>query len=356
MAQRVDFKHVRQHGSFEAVFASYNIELIKDGTKPGQYKALCPFHDDKNPSLKVNVDRNIFNCYVCGASGNILDFVMRMDDIELRPAAFKVAELSGIDPDPRQSSGSRSAKPPKKAIPKPTGNAAKPSGPSSPPPAAETPGDEELDGNPYNRVLTFELKTELDDALKVWLEGRGVDHFAQQSFGLGRASNKSKTIGGRLAIPIHNAQGELVAYCGRYVGDDVPDGEPKYKQPTGFRKDLEVFNLHRAVEQIDKYKTFLVFESYFSVMRFYNHSPCVSFMGRSVSEYQLTLMIEHMKAAGFQKVFVVADGDDPGRAGARDIAGALAPAFWSRVLDLDEGVKPHHLEWEELTTKLRENW
>ena len=106
MAQRVDFKHVRQHGSFEAVLASYDIELIKDGTKPGQYKALCPFHDDTKPSLKCNVERNIFNCYPCGASGNILDFVKEKDGCDLRLAAFKVAEISGIAPDPRGGSGS----------------------------------------------------------------------------------------------------------------------------------------------------------------------------------------------------------------------------------------------------------
>ena len=103
-----------------------------------------------------------------------------------------------------------------------------------------------------------------------------------------------------MAIPIHNAQGQVVAYCVRYVGDDAPDDEPKYKQPPGFRKDLEIFNLHRAVERIDQFKTFLVFESFFSVMRHHQNAACISFMGRSVSTYQLDLMIERMKAAGFQ--------------------------------------------------------
>ena len=221
---------------------------------------------------------------------------------------------------------------------------------------AETPADEELDGVQYNRVLSFELKTELDDALKAWLEGRGIDHHAQKEFGLGRASKRSKTIADRLAIPIHNANGELVAYCGRYVGDDVPDDEPKYKQPPGFRKELEIFNLHRAVGQIDKFKTFLVFESYFSVMRFYRNASCISFMGRSASAQQVDLLIEQMKAAGFRKAVIIGDGDEPGRQGARAIAGALAPDFWTHVLDLDDGVKPHHLDWDELAAQLRENW
>jgi DNA primase len=42
---------------------------------------------------------------------------------------------------------------------------------------------------------------------------------------------------GRVAIPIHNEQGELVAYAGRWTGDP-PDGEGKYKLPTGFHKSV----------------------------------------------------------------------------------------------------------------------
>ncbi|WP_299854617.1 CHC2 zinc finger domain-containing protein [uncultured Roseobacter sp.] len=352
MAPRVDFKHVRQHGSFEAVAAAYNIDLTKDGTKPGQYKGLCPFHEDSKPSLKVNIERNIYNCYPCNDGGNILDFVMALDGVDIRTAALKVADLSGIDPAPGKANRSRPGKSKKQTPPKRTASPE----PSSPPPAAETPADEELDGEPYNRVLTFDLKTELDDPLKVWLEGRGIGHWAQKEFGLGRAGKRSKTIADRLAIPIHNAQGQCVAYCGRYVGDDAPADEPKYKLPPGFRKDLEVFNLHRAVKQIDKFKILLAFESYFSVMRFYREAPCVSFMGRSVSPRQVDLMVEHIKGAGFQKVFVVGDGDEPGRQGARDISGALAPHFWTHVLDLKEGEKPHRLEWDELANRLRENW
>jgi DNA primase len=273
MAPNVDFKHVRQHGSFEAVLAAYDIELTKDGAQPGQFKALCPFHSDTKPSLKVNTERNIFNCFACEASGNILEFVRDMDgaaENELRPAAMKIAELSGIAASPKGGQG-KASKPRSTKSPKS----------SPPPPPAETQGGDELDGDPHNRALTFELKTERDDALKGWLDERGVNQDMQQEFGLGRASKRSKTIADRLAIPIHNADGNLVAYCGRYAGDDVPDDAPKYKLPGNFRKDLEIFNLHRALTKLDKFRTVLVFESYFSVMRFHQHAACVSFMRRS---------------------------------------------------------------------------
>ena len=345
MAPRVDFKHVRQHGSFEAVCAAYDITLIKDGPKPGQFKALCPFHDDTKPSLKINTERNIYNCFVCGAGGNILEFVREIENLGpdgLRAAALKVAEISGISPTPNG--------------PAPTKVRRSPSAPASPPPAAETPASAEPDGEPYNQVLTFELKMTNDAPLTDWLASRGISEQMAKTFGLGRVGKKSKTMPDRLGIPIHNTAGKVVAYCGRYIGNVVPDDVPKYKFPPNFRKELEVFNLHRAITQIDGFKTFLVFESYFSVMRFHEHAAAISFMGRSVSPAQLATVVEHLKSAGAQRAFVVADGDQPGYDGAQDIAGALAPHFWARVLDLEPGEKPHRLEWNDLRARLRDQW
>ena len=50
---------------------------------------------------------------------------------------------------------------------------------------------------------------------------------------------------GRICIPIHNAKGELVAYAGRWPGEDVPDGQERYKLPPKFHKSRVLFNLHR---------------------------------------------------------------------------------------------------------------
>ena len=48
------------------------LPLRRVGTK---YKALCPFHDDHNPSLELNPDRQSYKCWSCGAGGDIFDFV-----------------------------------------------------------------------------------------------------------------------------------------------------------------------------------------------------------------------------------------------------------------------------------------
>ena len=330
-AQRLDFKHIRAAADFATVLASYDIALQKDGTQPGQHRALCPFHDDSKPSLKVNTDRNIFHCFACDARGNILDFVMEMDGVEIREAAKKVAGLCGLSD----------------TAPAPGRKARRDAGKPAPPPAApETPVETAADDPPApNTPLTFTLKLELPTEAAEWLAGRGIDAAVIDRFGLGVASKKSKSIAGRLAIPIHDQTGQLVAYCGRYIGDDLPDDDtPKYVLPKGFRKDIEVFNLHRYLEAPpERPYAVLVRELLLGLPPRRAHSGAVG-----DGAVDLKTQIERLQEAGIARVLIVFDGDEPGRVGARAVAGQLAPHVWTRVIDLPDGVKPHHLSWDEL--------
>ncbi len=334
MAQPIDFKAVRRDADFEIVLAAFDIALEKDGSHPDQWKALCPFHDDTNPSLKVNTAKNIFHCFACEAKGNVLDFVMELENVPVRTAASRVAEICGLSGGEPLRKAKRRKKPSQKIQAPPV---------ATPPPKADTPvlasGSE--DGEPYNPPLSFELKLKTDDALKVWLEARGIDYHAQKKFGLGRASKRSKTIGDRLAIPLHDKQGRLIGYCGRYADDNVPDDVRKYVLPKGFRKELELFNLHRVGENPD---VLVVFESYFSVMRFARQVPSVSPFGRSISPTQVDLI----RAIKPKKIIVIFDGDEPGRQGASQVSGELAQIAWVRKVPMGDGIKPHHLSWDDL--------
>ena len=346
-APRLDFKRLRSEADFSAVLASYDIEMKKDGTRPSQFKALCPFHDDKDPSLKINIDKNIFHCFVCEAKGNVLEFVMKMDGVEIRPAALKVASLCGLGGEPPLPKGKAKADVKAKA-PLTSKAAAKPAKATS----DETPSADTTPSDGPNPALSFELKLEQSAELATWLAGRGLDATSVETFGLGLVSARSKSIGGRLAIPIHDRDGGLVAYCGRYIGDTIPDDVPKYILPKGFRKEIELFNLHRVITQSPAPRFVILFESFFSVMRHAAHVPAVSTMGRTISDAQIALLRE----AGIAKVVVVFDGDEPGRQGGREVAGALAPHFWTRVVDMPLGTKPHHLSWENLRPLLRAAW
>ena len=69
----------------------------------GNGAAVCPFHEDRNPSLSVQQKNGLglFNCHACGAKGTILDFVMKKEGLSLREAARRIAELEGIQDDLR---------------------------------------------------------------------------------------------------------------------------------------------------------------------------------------------------------------------------------------------------------------
>lgn len=340
-SRRLDFKRVRADADFSTLLAAYGIELRKDGSRPDQYKALCPFHDDEQPSLKVNTEKNIYHCFACGAKGNILEFVVAMDGDDLRTAAQKVASLCGLTGATLHSGATRD----KDERPAPA--------PPPPPAAPETPAEAAPDAPPQpNTPLTFTLKLEQTPELSAWLTARGIEPPTIEEFGLGQVSAKSKTIGGRLAIPIHNRHGQLVAYCGRYIGDTIPDDVPKYILPKGFRKDLEVFNLHRYLTNPPAQRYVVLFESYFSVMRHAAHIPALSLMGRTISPAQ----IELLRDAGISRIAIVFDGDEPGTAGAREITTQLAPLCWTRIIDLPDGVKPHRLNWDEFRPLLLAAW
>ena len=66
-------------------------------TKKGRnYMALCPFHDDKHPSLSISPERQIFKCFVCGTAGNAITFVSKYEKISYNEAVRKVADIVGF--------------------------------------------------------------------------------------------------------------------------------------------------------------------------------------------------------------------------------------------------------------------
>jgi DNA primase len=60
------------------------------------YKGLCPFHQEKTPSLHVDPDRGFFHCFGCGAGGDIFDFLMRTGSLTFMEAAHELARRAGV--------------------------------------------------------------------------------------------------------------------------------------------------------------------------------------------------------------------------------------------------------------------
>lgn len=85
------FETVKQTVTSRQAAKAYGLEVDVHGM------ALCPFHDDHHPSLKLD---QRFYCFGCGASGDVIDFAARLFDLSPREAAKKLAEDFGIIPRP----------------------------------------------------------------------------------------------------------------------------------------------------------------------------------------------------------------------------------------------------------------
>jgi DNA primase len=345
-AHRVNFDDIKAQADFRLVLAHYGLHPRGQGE---QAKVRCPFHDDQHASCSVNLTKGVWHCFACHAKGNVLEFVHRLEaeraqgsTVSLRDAGYKLAAICGVNLDHQHASHSR------QEGHRATKRAKTVSAPSDSPNRAESVPErqEEASGEATrptrNRPLGFALTL---DAQHPYVAQRGISPELAATFGLGVSDQGSMV--GRLCIPIHNAQAELVGYVGRFVGD-VPQGEEKYRLPKGFHKSLELFNVHRVAHC----RHLVVVEGFFDAIRLHGlRLPAVSPMGTSMSAEQIALLREHCRA--LKAVTVMLDGDEAGRTASPAIAAALAAHFWVRIAQLPDGSEPDTLEETQLRQLLR---
>uniref|UniRef100_A0A7C5AM47 Zinc finger CHC2-type domain-containing protein n=1 Tax=Desulfobacca acetoxidans TaxID=60893 RepID=A0A7C5AM47_9BACT len=87
-----------------ASFYTGELRDLKPGTN-GNAMALCPFHEDKKPSLSVNLETGYFHCFGCGAEGDVFDFYQKRHGVDFKTALQELARLAGLDPDAEDRRG-----------------------------------------------------------------------------------------------------------------------------------------------------------------------------------------------------------------------------------------------------------
>ena len=194
-----------------------------------------------------------------------------------------------------------------------------------------------------NKPLKFRLdKLERDHP---YLAERGLTPETIVDFGVGYCAKGM--MAERIAIPIHNPEGNVVAYAGRWPGEPAED-TPKYKLPQGFRKSLELFNIDRAIKEPAD-KPLVIVEGFFDCMKLHQHGcrKVVALMGSTMSAAQEELIRKHTDRKS--QVIVMLDEDEAGRAGREDIAVRLAKFVFVKVHTFNqEGRQPENLSAEEV--------
>jgi DNA primase len=285
MRNWVNFAEIKSQVKLAAVLRSYGVDWLRRSGPPYQYRGRCPIHGGQGTeAFHAQLERGVFHCFACGAGGNVLDFVAAMEGCSVRAAALRLQGSASQDgrPAPVPARGSRG----RELVTKKRG--------VSPP-------------------LSFALNV---DGRHPYLARRGLDPLTVDYFGVGYYGARG-LMQGRIAIPIHDDQGRLVAYSGRALDQDGP----RYRFPAGFQKAQVLFNYHRA--WATSKREVIVVEGFFDCMRVHQagYPWVVALMGARLSATQRDLLTER-----FPSVVLLLDGDQTGRTATKRIAGDLAPA------------------------------
>jgi DNA primase len=313
----VDFKAVKSAITIEQVLDHYGL-LDKFKRSGDNLSGPCPIHKGSNPTqFRVSVSKNIWNCFSeCKGGGNVLDFIAKMENETIYASALKAIEWFGLDVAGMSPGSGETGKPRTKSSKKE----------STPGPKASLePASPEPDEIALNKPLKFRL--EKLERTHPYLAQRGLTVETVVDFGVGYCAKGM--MAGRIAIPITNAEGNIVAYAGRFPGE-APGDTPKYKLPPGFRKSLELFNIDRALKQPDE-QPLIIVEGFFDCMKLHQSGvhKVVALMGSTMSDLQEELL--RKESAHWNRVIIMLDEDEAGQAGREDIAVRLAKIAFVKI-------------------------
>jgi DNA primase len=337
----VSFDEIKQRVTLRMVINHYGIELRPVGPNTLRGKCPLPSHgsEKSKESFTATLNKGVGGAWACQSQscvksrgrigGNVLDLVAAIESCSIRDAAIKLQTWflvpaagdhhapAGKEPHAESSEGKE-----------PNNRAELVSG------KTDSVGESET-----NKPLVFTLQN-IDHA-HAYLNERGITEETAQKFGVGYFAGKG-TMHNRLVVPIHNPEGELVAYAGR----SLDGSEPRYKFPAGFHKSLELFNLNRVRGE---YAGVLV-EGFFDCMKV-SHAgfASVALMGSTMSTAQQNLLAEN-----FGQVVLMLDGDEAGRKATEEIHERLRQVVYQvTAVDLPDNAQPDQLSTSEIQNIFR---
>ncbi|WP_434325578.1 DNA primase [Mycoplasma leachii] len=291
------------------IISSY-LHLIKKGNN---YLAICPFHNDSNPSLTISPQKRIYTCFSCKATGNVINFIKDYEHVDFLTALKTVCQKSNIQLDELK--------------------------------------DFHQSIKDLESEMIFKLNSEANDIFKTtlfsnlgtnaleYLKLRNISIEEIKKFEIGFASDKTNLVQklldknynsldiekanlgiitnsynkdyftNRIIFPIKDENNHIIGFSGRSY---TKDNEPKYlntKENKVFKKSHLAYNIANALKISKALKQIIVLEGFMDVISLsrIDINNVIALMGTSLSNYHLELFKKHNL-----EVLLFLDGDDPG--------------------------------------------
>lgn len=278
--------------------------------KGKNYFGVCPFHDDHSPSMSVSVEKQIYTCFSCGATGNVFKFIQDYENISFMEAVKKCADMACVSID---ITGYKS-------------------------------------NNKYQDLYDIyelsqkfyqnNINTELGKKAKDYLKGRNIDEATIKKYGIGLSLNqkdsltqllKSKKYSddllirsglvnendyvlndvyrNRIMFPMYDLNGKIVGYNGRVYNGETENKYINSKETEIFKKRELLYNYHIAKEECRKSKYVVIMEGPMDVIRAstVGINNCVAALGTAFGREQ-ALLVRKLSS----NVILCFDGDDAG--------------------------------------------
>ena len=317
-------------------------EYINLEKKGNDYKGLCPFHNDSNPSLSVSPQKKVFKCFSCNAAGNVISFVQRIENISFMDALKKVANKSGIKLNLKENPHEQRRQKYYKIL------------------------NDATSAYEFYLHNTNEGKKALE-----YLEKRHISLDVIKKFRIGLSSHNEniiykvlleqnkylpidlKEVGlidddtngkevdlfhGRIMFPITDLKGNVVGFSGRVYDRESNSKYLNTKENEIFKKKEILFNYSSCVNDIKMLNHVFVFEGFMDVIACYRAgiNNAIATMGTSLTENQVEII-----SSLTNNITLCYDGDNPGiEASKRAIKMFMKKNISLSSIVLPEGLDP----------------
>jgi DNA primase len=313
-----------------------------------EWKACCPFHNEKSPSFTVNDEKGFYHCFGCGAHGDVIRWMTDQRGMQFMDAVKELAQQAGME------------------VPRPDPVAAQ---------KAERRASLIDVTEAAQKWFVANLHGPDGEQAREYLRSRGFSRRIVEEFGFGFAPDSKVALKGalsdfedqmlvesgmqisvddkppydrfrdRLMLPIQDARGRVIAFGGRIL--ENREGVAKYLNSPDtplFDKGRTLYNLHRAGPASRQTNRMVVVEGYMDVIALANAgiTDAVAPLGTALTENQLTMLWRMVDAP-----ILCFDGDAAGqRAAMRAIGRALPmlqPGKSLNIVRLPTGLDPDDL-------------